>query len=92
MVHEKKWRDAKEFYSKAIAVLTDISDHQWERGQDPELDAKQQKILEEQCYTNRALCNLELSTGPCCHSSGQAADMVKRTIDRPQLIALLPSG
>ena len=61
MVKENMWRDSKEFYSKGIAVLTDKSDDKWEKGQDPKLDAKKLKTLEEQCYANRALCNLELS-------------------------------
>lgn len=57
---EKHWKDAKEFYSKGIAVLTAKED-QWEK---PEDVAKEQKLLrevEEACYINRALCNLELS-------------------------------
>ncbi|KAL2003733.1 hypothetical protein VTN02DRAFT_2498 [Thermoascus thermophilus] len=55
----KHWKDAKEFYSKGIAVLTAKED-QWEK---PEDVAKEQKLLrevEEACYINRALCNLEL--------------------------------
>ncbi|KAL2009659.1 hypothetical protein VTN00DRAFT_5466 [Thermoascus crustaceus] len=55
----KNWKDAKEFYNKGIAVLTAKED-QWEK---PEDVAKEQKLLrevEEACYINRALCNLEL--------------------------------
>jgi hypothetical protein len=70
MAKAKMWMDAKEFYTKAIAVLTDRSDHKWDRGEDPEVDAKKEKELEEQCYTNRALCNLELSMYRLSGSSG----------------------
>lgn len=62
MVAEKKWSDAKEFYSKGIAVLVDKSEDKWDKPADMEAEMKQRKALEEQLYTNRALCNLELST------------------------------
>jgi hypothetical protein len=63
MVKAKMWRDAKEFYTKGVAVLTAKgADDKWEKGEDPELEAKKEKQLEEQIYVNRALCNLELST------------------------------
>jgi hypothetical protein len=61
MVRTKMWRDAKEFYTKGLAVLTAKgTDDKWEKGEDPELEAKKEKELEEQIYVNRALCNLEL--------------------------------
>jgi hypothetical protein len=61
MVRAKMWRDAKEFYIKGLAVLTAKgADDKWEKGEDPELEAKKEKELEEQTYVNRALCNLEL--------------------------------
>ncbi|EHY58891.1 Hsp70/Hsp90 co-chaperone cns1 [Exophiala dermatitidis] len=60
MVAEKKWSDAKEFYSKGIAVLVDKSEDKWDKPADMEAEMKQRKALEEQLYTNRALCNLEL--------------------------------
>jgi len=63
MVKEKAWRDAKEFYTKGIAVLTDKAVDRWERGDDLEAEAKKERDLEEQIYVNRALCNLELSEG-----------------------------
>jgi hypothetical protein len=62
MVKAKMWSDAREFYTKGIAVLTDKSADKWEKAEDPDLEGKKEKELEEQCYTNRALCNLELST------------------------------
>ena len=61
MVKAKQWKDAKEFYTKGIAVLVAKgADHKWEKGEDPELEAQKEKGLEEQIYVNRALCNLEL--------------------------------
>jgi uncharacterized protein HemY len=62
MVKGKRWGDAKEFYNRAIVVLTDKSQDRWGKGEDPELDTTGETQLAEQCYTNRALCNLELST------------------------------
>jgi hypothetical protein len=63
MVKAKMWRDAKEFYTKGIVVLTAKgADDKWEKGEDPELQAKKERELEEQIYVNRALCHLELST------------------------------
>lgn len=65
MVKAKLWRDAKEFYTKGIAVLTAKgADDKWEKGQDAEADAGKERELEEQIFVNRALCNLELSTKP----------------------------
>ena len=61
MVKEKMWRDAKEFYSKGIAVLTDKAKNKWMQGEDEEMEQKKERELEEQIYVNRALCNLELS-------------------------------
>lgn len=61
MVAEKSWADAKEFYTKGLAVLNDKSEDKWEKPEDPEADAKLVKQLKEQIYANRALANLELS-------------------------------
>lgn len=61
MVKEKRWDDAKKFYTKAIAVLTDKSKDKWETTGDAEVEARNEKHLEEQCFTNRALCQLEMS-------------------------------
>lgn len=71
----KQWADAKEFYDKAIAALKGPQSNP-----DPEADAKsgkvieveldeeeeakKEKIVEEACYVNRALCNLEKSKSP----------------------------
>lgn len=70
MVAEKKWKDAKEFYTKGIMALKQApkskpgtgnsvaSDTEEER----EAEKGKEKTIEEACYVNRALCNLELST------------------------------
>lgn len=65
----KQWTDAKEFYDKAIAALkASKQEPDPEDGRqvieieiDEEEEAKKEKIIEEACYTNRALCNLEKS-------------------------------
>ena len=68
----KKWGDAKEFYTKAIAVLSkkvgktelsvedvgNVSDAITKGGQYREQE--KEKEIEEACFVNRALCNLEL--------------------------------
>lgn len=61
MVAEKKWSDAKEFYTKGIAVLETKSEDKWDKPEDMEAERKQRIALEEQLHVNRALCNLELS-------------------------------
>ena len=61
MVAEKKWSDAKEFYTKGIAVLADKSDDKWDKAQDQDAEEKQRSLLNEQLHVNRARCNLELS-------------------------------
>ncbi|PGG99836.1 hypothetical protein GX51_06128 [Blastomyces parvus] len=58
VTREKKWSDGKEFYTKAIAVLT--GENRWEKSDDPEGDLIKEREIAEACYTNRALCNLEL--------------------------------
>lgn len=64
MVKEKRWSDAKEFYTKGIAVLTDNTPHKYDRGEDVEAEMREERELEESIYANRALCNLELSMLP----------------------------
>lgn len=60
LAREKKWLDAREFYNKAIATLN--GEDKWEKGDNPEKEKRKEKEIEEACYVNRALCNLELST------------------------------
>lgn len=64
----KKWSDAKELYDKAIAALKALPQQpDIEDGPkiieledvDEEAEAKKEKAIEEACYVNRALCNLE---------------------------------
>lgn len=66
----KQWADAKEFYDKAIAALKGPQNNPDPDAEGPgvievELDeaeeAKKEKAIEEACYVNRALCNLEKS-------------------------------
>lgn len=58
----KSWVDAKEFYTKAIAVLNvKKEDDKWEKPTDPAQEEKALREAREACYANRALCNLELS-------------------------------
>jgi hypothetical protein len=65
MAKAKLWKDGKEFYTKAIAVLMDKKNFQdAPDAQVVDLDEERQKEreVEEACYINRALCNLELRT------------------------------
>lgn len=62
MVQSKRWKDAKEFYTKGIAVLSSKVEDKWEKPDNEEDEITKMKVLEEQIYVNRALCNLELST------------------------------
>ena len=66
----KQWADAKEFYDKAIAALSgpqnslgpDVDETPIvEAKLDEAEEAKKEKAIEEACYVNRALCNLEKS-------------------------------
>lgn len=75
-VAEKRWFDAREFYSKAIAALKGpkIPSH-LEDGdptmkvveiEDEEDIEKKERALEQACLANRALCQLEMSiVSPC---------------------------
>ena len=69
MTKAKRWKDGKEFYSKGIAVLTQkritskkqpASSIEESRNSEG-VDEIEERALEEACYINRALCNLELS-------------------------------
>jgi hypothetical protein len=71
-VGEKRWLDAREFYSKALAALKGpkIPSH-LEDGNpmlkvveldDDETVERREHALEEACLANRALCQLEMST------------------------------
>lgn len=61
MVAEKRWKDAREFYTKGILAL---KQERQELPEDLVSEDEKEKAIEEACYVNRALCNLELSTLP----------------------------
>ena len=63
MVKEKKWKDAKEFYTKGIGVLMDrMSAQEGEASDaiDHRTEKRKERKIEEACLANRALCNLQL--------------------------------
>ena len=72
VVKMKRWVDGKEFYTKGLAVLAqrkkvrslESSDEAGDKPSFTEDDTelRKQKEIEEACFVNRALCNLELST------------------------------
>lgn len=68
----KQWADAKSYYDKAIAALKGPVQPQSEELEDgakvievveidEQAEKKKEKEIEEACYVNRALCNLEKS-------------------------------
>lgn len=67
----KRWKDAKAFYDQALAALKNPK-RKFEAEQgvadldvvevDEAAEEKKERQIEEACYVNRALCNLELST------------------------------
>jgi hypothetical protein len=67
----KNWREAKSYYDQAIAALKNpiTKPQDPEEGEpdmevvelDEEAERKKERVIEEACYINRALCNLELS-------------------------------
>jgi hypothetical protein len=63
-VSELRWIDAKEFYTKSIAVIYAKVD-KWEKPEDPKAEAALLRKLEEVSHINRALCNLELGIYNC---------------------------
>jgi hypothetical protein len=82
-VGEKRWLDAREFYSKALAALKGpkIPSH-LEDGNpmikvveldDDETCEKKERALEEACLANRALCQLEMSILPPYSPGADAA-------------------
>lgn len=73
---EKRWKDAREYYDRALETLRMSDDQLMEAkgGEGPselqvvELDSEEEKIKEsevlEASHVNRALCNLEMSMAP----------------------------
>ncbi|KAB8264219.1 hypothetical protein BDV32DRAFT_118282 [Aspergillus pseudonomiae] len=62
---ELRWIDAKEFYTKAIAVVFAKED-KWEKPEDLDAEQKLLRQVEEASHINRALCNLELGNYRQC--------------------------
>lgn len=60
-MQELRWIDAKEFYTKGIAVIFAKVD-KWEKPEDPKAEEALLRKMEELSHINRALCNLELGT------------------------------
>lgn len=58
-VQELRWIDAKEFYTKSIAVIYAKED-KWEKPEDLAAEKKLLRQMEELSHINRARCNLEL--------------------------------
>lgn len=58
-VQEKRWIDAKEMYTKALAVIS-VKEDKWEKPEDLAVEKKLLLQMEELSHINRALCNLEL--------------------------------
>jgi hypothetical protein len=61
MVAGRKWTDARDFYTKGIAVLMEKNEDNWDKAEDSIAEEKQRRLLNEQLHINRARCNLELS-------------------------------
>ncbi|KAL2041807.1 hypothetical protein N7G274_005591 [Stereocaulon virgatum] len=69
MVKAKKWKDAKEFYTRGLVVLSPNGKASLKLSHaagdvpstaDEEAETRKESEIEEACYVNRALCNLEL--------------------------------
>ncbi len=97
----KNWRDAKSYYDQALAALKSpsIKPQDSEEGAaeidvvelDEEKGRAKEKEIEEACYINRALCNLELSRFKQSMVFVLLADMCrKRTIVHVILTARQP--
>ena len=64
MARAKRWRDAREFYSKALEALKGQIDEEGDGEAGEEERRKKEREIEEACYSNRALCNLSLRISP----------------------------
>ncbi|WPH00555.1 Hypothetical protein R9X50_00338500 [Acrodontium crateriforme] len=87
LVQMRRWADAREFYTKAIVALKSPqpknphanSDEDEEI--DEEAEAKKERIANEACHANRALCNLELKNyGSCNRDCASALKLNPRNI------------
>lgn len=94
----KRWKDAKSFYDQALTALKNPKrKFEAEEGEtdldaveiDEEAESQKERQLEEACYVNRALCNLELSTYINQSTSSTNSDHnVQKTTALARLIAL----
>lgn len=62
----KRWKEAKQLFTQALGVLrkshqAPTSTEPVERSESAQEKSQEEKSIEEACYVNRALCNLELS-------------------------------
>lgn len=64
MVKAKRWKDGKDFYTQALGVLHKESKQDPISDTDQGAEIQKEKTIEEACYINRALCNLELRAFP----------------------------
>ncbi|KAH3919678.1 hypothetical protein HBI56_029800 [Parastagonospora nodorum] len=71
----KLWSDAKEFYDKALAALKGPQNNPDPDAEGPKVievefdeaeEAAKEKVIEEACHVNRALCNLEKKNYRSC--------------------------
>ncbi|KAK6434014.1 HSP70/90 co-chaperone [Oleoguttula sp. CCFEE 5521] len=81
-VREKRWVDAREFYSKALAALkgpkvpAGASEAELEmkvEEVDEVAEEKRERSLEETCHANRAVCQLEMKNYGSCNRDCAAA-------------------
>lgn len=103
----KRWKDAKSFYDQALTALKNPkTKFEAEEGEtdldavemDEEAEAQKERQLEEACYVNRALCNLELSTyirqsqliSCTCTSTSTSSDYKMQKIIAPARWIALP--
>ncbi|KAK0248542.1 hypothetical protein B0A54_11222 [Friedmanniomyces endolithicus] len=76
-VKTKQWREARDSYTKALAALKGPQQAPPADAEiveiDEEAEEKQERTLEEACYANRALCNLEMKNYGSCNRDCAAA-------------------
>jgi len=60
-IKEKKWSDAKEFYTNGIVLLRSTDEAKWDKPENMEDEEQKRLVLNEQLHINRARANLELS-------------------------------
>jgi hypothetical protein len=95
----KRWKDAKAFYDQALTALKNPNRKFEAKEGTTNLDVvevdeleeeKKERRLEEACYVNRALCNLELSTYNNKIFLSPSDDIAQKTIALARLTVLQP--